>query len=219
MERAQEEVTTTATKEQYMSVVGQKTLKTRGVKTARFVERVVPAGEYEVKLLSDKASIKTGKSDDSRPRIATMFELLGTESESSGKTLKVFHDFYTSLKPGKDGKTMVERGSGAIAFARANGEELEDANIPILDYSGVECLSTKHLLQWVKNRDGVVVKARVKQEKQQDGSMRNRIDYFIEGEPAAEPETDAEEDANGETDAELVEEEDLPPPPPKKGKR
>lgn len=195
--------------------VGQK-LQTRGVKIQKFTNRVLPVGEYELKLHAQKASIKTGQAAESRPRISCMFEALGTENEG-GKNVKFFWDAFTSMKPGKNGTSMPEWGGGVIALARGFGEELEDASISIIDVGGVPCINPKELLAWLQNRDGQVVKARVKQDKKQDGSLENRVDYFIEGEAATGTDTEYELSSdNAVPEEEELEEEVTPLPPARK---
>ena len=222
---------------------GVKTLKTRGQEVTTFTRRLAPPGEYDFKLLSDRASIKVGQSAESLPRISAMVELLGTEGES-GKNIKLFNDLYTSMKPGKDGIAMPYRGSGVVALARSFGEELEDANPPLVQVKGVEAISAKWLLQWAKNRHEQVGRCRVRIEQRKGpdgkptGEKENRIELFIPGEPSAEAggaeevseeveellenggevELEAEEAPAEEEQVleEEVVEEELPPPPVKK---
>lgn len=177
----------------------------------------IPApGEYEAKLIAGKAEVKIGQSETSLPRVAGVrFELLGTE-QGNGKNQLVFHDFYTSLvESPKDNKAMVDRTGQIVDFSKAIGEDVECG---IVQVKNSDCLSAKELLQWLKNRDGAVLKLKVKHEKGQNDQVYAKVDRFIEG-SGASASGGVDEDYEVDDDTEVEEDEDdLPPPPTSKKK-
>ncbi len=159
---------------------GERRFSAKDREVHKVVRRLIVPGEYDAKLLSDRAEMRRADRPDAMPRISIAFEILETEGDS-GRNVIVYHDLHTSLKPGKDGKIMADRGNGVVALAKAMGREaLEAADFGMVTINNQACINYKEILQWVKNRHGELVRCRVKHEKQQDGDKANRIDYFEE---------------------------------------
>lgn len=196
--------------------VGQRKFQSRDVVIKKFSSEPFPAGEYELKLETESASV--GKKDEPGkfPYVNCRFRALGTAGAEGGKDRLLFHMLFTSLKPMKNGGLMVENANQSIALARAMGQELEDVGINIKeqkDETGQTqgYLDPQALLQWLKNNDGVIVKARVKIQKDKEYGDKNVVDFF---EPAEAPVEAASDESSYEEEVQ-EEEEEAPIPPPK----
>jgi hypothetical protein len=194
--------------------VGQRTFESRDVVVKKFSSEPFPAGEYDLKLETEAASV--GKKDEPGkfPYVNIRWRALGTASQEGGKDRLLFHMLFTSLKPMKNGGLMVENANQIVAMARAMGQEIGDAGIGLKsqkDENGQmqDYLDPQAVLQWVKNNDGVVVKAKVKVTKSKEYGDKNEIDFFEPAEAAASEEESYEE-------PEQEEEEHDPIPPPRK---
>lgn len=197
---------------------GQKTFSSSGRKVVKLEFKPLPPGEYELKLNAKTLEIKTAAGPGKLPYINASVEALGTGGDS-GKNRRVYHRFFLDTTPSKkDGVSMVERGAGLVAFARAGGVELD--GIPVVAKTKInddgsseehEILDPKAVLEFLKGLDGSVISAKVKVTPA-DGNYgpKNEIEYFIEGEPAdsSDDEDEDEDEEDGESEDEEVEDED-----------
>ncbi len=176
---------------------GERRFSTADRTIQKRVFRLAPAGEYDAALLTEKAEIRTSKENpESLPRVSLALELLGTEGDS-GKNVLVYTDIYTSLKEGKDGVIMADRGNGVSMLAKALGTV---GNFSIMKIKEVDCLNPKEILQWLQNRHGEVIRCRIKVEQNRDRGPQNRVDFFVER-PADESTGEVDgETADTETD-------------------
>lgn len=164
---------------------GVRSFTTEGQVVAKYENKPFPKGDYQLKLL-DNFEVK--KAQGSAPRVSTRWEVLNTGKDGKKNRL-LFHDFYTSLRPGADGVAMVNRGSQIVAFSKAIGERF---TAPVIDvdtdnYGTVQCLDPRQLMKWLQAKAGQVVNAHVKVRGAKDGyEARNELDNFIADESAAE---------------------------------
>lgn len=226
-----------------MAVQGERTWSTKGKQVQKFEFKPFPVGEYPLVLDCSKIEIKKKQEPGKFPYINIAFTAQGTALTEGGKDRKVFHRFFVSLKPGKDGNVMPERGNQIMGLAKGFGEELEGVRIlRMKDENGndVDVLDPKGIVAWLKARDGQTVMGRVKIQKgnTEYPNDKNEVDYFMEAEQQAEEEAaaEAEEEETEETDEaeeeaededaetseeeepaeEPEDEEEEPAPPPKK---
>lgn len=158
----------------------------------------LPTGDYELKFRGDKFSIAppSAANENGLPYIKGQFEVLGTNNpdKEGSKNKVLFPMFFLATVPTKEGSTWIavkQRGS-ITDLAKAIGEDLDVSVIEQTTMSGntYEILNPHEVVAWLKSKDGLVVKAHVKQEKgttyQQGGETltrpdSNKIAYFILG--------------------------------------
>jgi len=170
------------------TVTGEKSFSTKGREVKKTAFQPLPAGDYELRLRSDKAEVRKGQNWDSLPYVAVYFEALNTAETDGGKNKGIYHNFFTGLTPGKDGIANTDRPSQIVAFARACGldfdasiVEREAANPDTGETRLLECLNPQALLQWLKANDGQVVKAHTKVRQQKGFEPKAEIAYFEVG--------------------------------------
>lgn len=143
---------------------GEQKWSSRGEKVKRFSSNPIPKGTYPLELLGEGIEVKKSKSDpdNSVPRIGVRFAAHGTAKEGQKDQL-YFHDFYLSLKPGKDGVAMPNRGGQLIEYARANGDELDDIDLEEMDVTDsngdvqtVRYLSPTQVMEYLESKVGQV---------------------------------------------------------------
>ncbi len=158
----------------------------------------LPTGDYELKFRGDKFQIAPPSQANPRglPYIKGQFEVLGTNNpdKEGSKNKVIFPMFNLATVPTKEGSTWIavkQRGS-VTDLAKAIGEDPDVSYAEYTTASGetFEMLDAHQVLAWFKSKDGLVVKAHVKQEKggeyQQNGETltrpdSNKIAYFILG--------------------------------------
>lgn len=191
---------------------GEQKWSAKGKKVAKFVNKVFPKGDYELRINAALVEQKISKDKPgSVPYINVPFTMLGTADSEGGKDYKLFHMLFLHLEPSaKDGKVMVERQGGVLDLAQAFGEtpEFGQRVVPYQkrDAKGnaegpmtkMAILDPKQVLDWVKSHDGATVTAAVKIEKDTGYGEKNKIDYF-------HPSADASEDGPGEEEFEADE--------------
>lgn len=185
-----------------MAVKGETSWNPQGKAVKKFSFEALPAGDYELALDTSKAEVRKSQNPGSFPRVAVCFRALGTGQDGKKDRL-VFHDFYIRTEPNDKGTVLVEMSGQILQFMQALGTL---SNMPVTNVSGEAVLDPIQLLKWLKNRDGEVVKGRLKVEKDQNGENRNRIQFFIEAEEAAAEEE--AEDVEEETTTEATDEEE-----------
>ena len=206
---------------------GQKTFSSSGHEVKRMATfQPLPPKEYEFKINAKDMEVKVKEGPGNLPYINGPLEALGTGGDS-GKNRRVYHRLFLDLTPSKkDGISMVDRGAGIVALARAAGSELDDVTIlqkqKRLDDGSLEdhdILNPKDVLRFLQSIDGTVISGKVKVVPA-DGNYgpKNEIEYFIEteGVEAAADDDEDEDEADGEADDTDEDEDDEPVPAPKK---
>lgn len=170
-----------------MSATGTSTFSTAGRTVAKIVRTLLPKGKYTATLRASKLEIRAAASSPGKPvRVAGVV----LEIQHEGKTVKIYNDIYTSLKPGKDGAIMPDRPGQIVQLAAALDSQLADIETLSTTYTDetegeVTCgyLDPQTLKAYLENNDGAVVGVEVKVEKQKnkDGSTEdvNRIANFL----------------------------------------
>ncbi len=128
----------------------------------------IPAGDYDLKLLADKAEIrtadakinpKTKKMSEPVPRVSLRFEVLNSAKEEGGKNALLFHDLGTKMDPdagGVIGPTQADQLKGLTDALGADGE------FPFANYKGKKIIDPRSIVSYLKSHNGEVVRAHVK---------------------------------------------------------
>lgn len=211
---------------------GEKVWSGEEEQVTRYQFEPVENRDWEGTLITSKAQI--GKSNEGFiPYVkGIQIRLDGSAKEEGQKDRSVFLMLFTSLKPGKDGVKMPNRAGQVVDLGKALGNPYRGPVVTVRSPDGeesVEALAVKPLLDWVKNQDGKRVKLHTKTERDQNGNLQSKVDYFIEaeqgssfedGEAEEEMEEETEEVEEQDTEEAPEEEEESPiPPPKKKGKK
>lgn len=183
--------------EQTESVTGVKRFNSKDHNVSKPSFSLLTTGDYELKVQGDKVSVSapSQRNPDGVPYIKAQFEVLGTAKDENGKNQKLFPMFFLTTQPTKEGSPWVAvTAQGSITdLAKALGEDLDVSVITYTTSSGkeIEILNPLEVLEWLKNKDGLVVKAHVKQEKggtykddegnEQSRPDSNKIARFIAG--------------------------------------
>lgn len=187
---------------------GEKKFSTQGREARKFSSKPFKAGDYDLKLLGDTAETRTSQSNPKNPPYVNVaFQALGT-AEDGGRDRRVYHNFFVSLKPGKDGSIMVDRADQIVGLSKATGQELDFDTQTIKE---VECVNPTQLVKWLKANDGLVVKGHVKIQKGDEDKgfgPKNVIDSFEEGEATEEADEDEETDLDEDDEDEVEEDGD-----------
>lgn len=192
---------------------GEKRFSTKGKQARKFESTPLPPGEYELKARGADAKVQKKQEPGSMPYVSVPFEALGTASQEGGKNRVIFHNFFLSLKPGKDGSLMPERADQLVGFAQAAGTDIDLGTISVRDADGnpQDVLSPQEFVAWLKANDGTVVKAKTKVrpgDEKKGYSPRAEITYFIESENAEADEDEEDDDTNSDEETEDDEDED-----------
>lgn len=225
---------------------GERGFSSKGTVATKREFPLIPAGDYQLKLLGEHASIKIADKVGAFPYVNARFEVLDSAKEEGAKNPLLFHMFFTSLRPMKDGNLQPNNADQIVGYAHGLGEEFEtEAIVQQKDDNGKLCdaISAKAIEKWLKEHDGAVVNAKVTVQRATAKDLaagysdKNKIAYFIEaeggvagpddGDEAGDEEVETGPDAE-ETDSEPDEElseagleedeevEEEPAPPPKK---
>lgn len=214
---------------------GESTFSSAGRTVKKFESKPLPIDvPYDFKVNSDwEKRCRDGAGN--LPYLNGSFELLNTASAEGGKNRRVYAMLFLNMTPDKDGVVSVDRGNGLVALSQALGVELSGIKmIPKTKGEGedakeVMILSPNAVLEWLKSLDGATGKLMLKNEKDDKGNVRNKVDFFIAAEEGGETEEagdeggDEESEEQGEDEAD--EEDEAPPakkpaakPAPAKGK-
>lgn len=167
-----------------------------------------PAGDYDLKLLGNTIEVKTPQVTKERtnpiPYVNVAFEALGTGVDG-GKNKRVYHMFFLSLKPGKDGIVSPATVDGLKGFADAIGDQ---PDMKIVEVGDVEAISALAVKKFLAEHDGEVVRAHVTIQRgtKDFPNDKNVIKEFIESD--ANSGSDDEESDEEDTDEEDTEETD-----------
>jgi hypothetical protein len=164
----------------------------------------VPPGDYELKLDASKADVRKAQGEGKFPRVAVAFTVVGS-AKGGGRDRLVFHDFYVRIQPNEKGNVLVEMSGQIVAFAKALPAEV---NVKTTMFNGERILDPIALKKWLQNRDGEIVKGRVRIEKDLNNEPRNRIASFEEADEAAEEEEVDDEETDEDEEADTDEDED-----------
>lgn len=158
---------------------GEQKWSSRGESIKRFTNKPIKKGTYGFELLGNDMAVKLSQEDpdNSIPRIGVRFLALKTAEQEGQKDRLYFHDFYLSLKPGKDAVVMPRRGGQIIEFARANGDELDDITLlekTIIDPDGdgeqtitVKYLDPQQVMEYLESKVGSVTEGKLTIEAEQ----------------------------------------------------
>lgn len=161
---------------------GETVFTTEGLAPKRFETKPLPIADYDLKLVGTKAEVRMSQTSGV-PYVSVPFAAVGTAKEG-GRDRLVYHMFFLSLKPGKDGIPMTYREDQIIGFKAAAGVELTLPVRPIQannkgTLETVTILDPQALVKWLQEQDGLIVSGHVKIEKGRDGyDDRNKIARF-----------------------------------------
>ena len=185
---------------------GESTWSSKGEQVKKVSFEPLPAGWYELKL-GGPIEVRKAAGEGKFSRLSVRFSALGT-GQNGGKDRIVFHDFYLRTEPNEKGTVLVKMGGQLVDFTKALGDDVDGA--PLRKENGEAIIDPLWLKKWLENREGEVVKGRVKVEKDQNGEPRNKLTEFEEGEARDEDEDEDEdiEDEKDEAEEEDAEDED-----------
>lgn len=179
--------------EQQMSdVVGERKFTTAGREVAKPERTPPPPGDYVGKLMGTKAEVRQGTEQDSLPYVTVPAELLDSAPKEGAKNRWQYINFWLSLLPSpKDGKINADRSNGLTAFGKSIGETIDLGDDSVMDFTTragkvVPIINPHKLVKYLREKDGVTFKMRVKLEKDKQGE-RSTVDRFIEAEAGADP--------------------------------
>lgn len=194
--------------------IGEKRFSTQGQQAVKQTFPVLPAKEWLLLLRTEKAQVAKAQGVGKFPRVDVRFEAIDSATKEGGKNLSIFHMFFCANKEQKNGVIMTFRADQVVGFAKAIGQDFDAPTVTMQDEDGndVEVIQPQHLLQWLKNLDGTIVKARTKVQKGTKEYPNDKavIDYFVETEQAegsgfdttnVEPQAPVEEPAEEEAPA------------------
>lgn len=184
---------------------GETRFSSEGRKIHKFENQPIPAGDYGLTLLG-KMEIKKSqeKGPDAIPYVSVRFAADGTAAKEGGKDRLAFHQFYLSLKPGKDGIVMADRSGQIVEFYRAHGEELDVPTITktLEDGSKVDYLDPEAIIEQLEEWTDTTTDAHLAVEPAKDRTNqliagapgRNRIANFKVSDGEKEENTDEDKD-------------------------
>lgn len=163
-----------------MSTTGETTFTTRGRATSKQEFQLLKPGEYELKLLGTTAQVNCRPEPGSTPYVSCQFQVVGSNR-------KVYHMFFLTLRPGKDGKAMVDREDQLCGFRDVLGTDADFSveTIQAKDkmtgtLAPAQIINGQQFAAWLKGLDGTAVKAYIKKEPGTDGYPdKNKIARFI----------------------------------------
>lgn len=161
---------------------GEKKFSTSGREVVKFQNTPIAVGDYELKLIADTVKIGKRPEPGKFPYVQIAFEALDTAAEEGQKNRRVYHMFFLSTKPAKNGMIMVDRADQVVGFCKGLGEEAAFPMVPMLgeDKREYDVIHPKAIEKFLKERDGVIVKAHIKIRKDKEYGDKNVIDYFEE---------------------------------------
>lgn len=185
-------------------------------KVRRFDNSPPPAGEYDFKFRSSKATISVADGVGKLPFInGCQLELMDSASTEGGKNRIIYHSFFLGTTPPPGGETAaVDGGDGIVAFSKAIGVNLKlgpgavikkaAKNKKGVDYTAL-ILDPKKVVAWLKEQDGSkgTVRTKTRPDRNDPEVKYGAVNYFIEAEEGSEEEEDEElEEESEETDEE-----------------
>ena len=169
--------------------VGETMFTTRGKKLTKFAQPLLPKGDYELVLQGQYAEVRSASKPGSAPYVNVPFAAVG--SGKNGKLdVRVYHRFFLKMTPvnASDKTLMTDRADQLLGLSLAVGMELNfpiqymevnvgKGNTVILEKTPI--VKPQAVLQWLKENDGLTLKAHVKIRKDTGFEDRNEISYFI----------------------------------------
>lgn len=160
----------------------------------KYDNKPIPAADYDLKLVGSKAEIRRAQPKKENPTpqayVTVPFQALGTAADG-GKDRFVFHRFFLSMAKRKDGSIGPQMADQLVGLAEALGVELKAG---FVQDNGVQCVSAKDVLNWLKSMDGEVVRGHVRiQRATDDYPASNVIAEFFEKEGGSDTSSDEEE--------------------------
>lgn len=203
-----------------MSSTGEKTFNPGGRATHRFESTPLdPKPEYKFKLLGNSASVGKKEEPGKFPYVSVPLEVIGTAKKEGDKNRVIYHMFFTSLKPDKNGKLMADRAdqfTGLFLAIGGNAPDIPVVNLPSGETNEdgelltVRCLHAQKLKDWLVGMDGSTFKGKVKTQPAKDGyPAKSVVDFFIPAENQGAGNPDPFEDEQAGTS------DKAPEPPPK----
>lgn len=163
-----------------MSTTGETTFTTRGRNTAKQEFKLLPNGEYELKLMGSAAEVKCKPEPGSVPYVQCTFQVTGSNR-------KIYHLFFLTLRPGKNGQAMIDREDQLLGLRDVLGvdadfsiETVQAKDKMTGELEPAQILNGKQFADWLKGLDGTLVKAFIKTEPAMGGyPAKNKIGRFI----------------------------------------
>ena len=220
-----------------MGVTGEVGYSSQGRIPVRMSFEPFAAGDYRLQVLARSAEIKIAK-QSGVPYVTVPFLALGS-GKDGGKDRRVFHNFWLSLEPGKNGTPPVDGADQILGLSKGLGVDLNFGPEAVIkktkkmddgDSKTINILDPRAVLEWIQTYDMAEVPAHVKVRKGgknpdtgEQYNDQNVIAYFIESEPpgkgnAFDDDEDMEDDDDMDEDDEEVEEEEEEEAPKKKAK-
>lgn len=177
------------------AVTGEKRFSSRDNNVEKPKFEALPTGDYELKFRGDKFTVASPSdaNDDGLPYIKGQFEALCTNNpdKENSKNKVLFPMFFLKVTPTEKGFVAVKARGSVLDLAKAIREDLDVSVIEYTTKAGntYEMLNPHEVVAWLRSKDGLVVKAHVKQEKggeykDSSGETKtrddsNKIAYFI----------------------------------------
>lgn len=157
---------------------------TRSVQTK---PKPIAKGKYNGTLRTGKLEARGSKNTPGKPvRIAGAYVEV---PQDSGKPYRVYLDIYTSLKPGKDGIPMTDRGGQIVQLAAALQSPLDGIETHTATYTDekegevtCEFIDPAAVKAYLTNFDGTSVRVDIGVENDLDGNPTNKVKQFLPAE-------------------------------------
>jgi len=175
------------------AVTGEKRFRSSEEKVEKPKFDALTTGDYELKFRGDKFTVAapSQSNPDGLPYIKGQFEALETAVKEGGKNKVLFPMFHLKTTPTDKGFINAKARGSVLDLAKAIREDLDVSLIEYTTLAGntYEMLNPTEVVAWLKSKDGLVVKAHIKQEKggeykdpageTQTRDDSNNISYFI----------------------------------------
>lgn len=164
---------------------GTTTFTTEGRDAVKNEFPLAPIGEYEATVKGAKATVEKAQ-ESGLPYVKLALVL--DNPDPAGKPYWLFHSFFLSLKPWKDGRIGPTMADQITGFAKAAGVEFTAEQISVTNNEGeaIPVLQPSQVRDYLQALDGARVRLRVKHENKKDQPKRARVDHFIKKGVASE---------------------------------
>lgn len=175
---------------------GEKTFTTSGRNVAKFEFTPPKPGTYDLKIRGSSASVGCKQEPGSVPYVKVQLEALDS-AEAGGRNKLVFHMLWLSTEPGATGKAPVDFGGQVTDLLKALGEEanlpmrVHNANVKVgKDSNGnyetvtkdIDIIDPEALKKFLAERDGVIVRGKIRHRTRDDGSKEGVVANFVASE-------------------------------------
>lgn len=147
----------------------------------------IAKGKYTATLRTGKLEVRGSKNAPGKPvRVGGAYVEVPQEN---GKAYRVYLDIYTSLKPGKDGVVMPDRGGQIVDLAAALSSPLEGIETHTTTYTDekegevtCEFIDPSGVKAYLANFDGTGLRVEIGVENDLDGNPTNKVKRFLPAE-------------------------------------